>query len=608
MAFPPGFLDELRGRISLAELIGRRVRLTRRGREYVGLCPFHNEKTPSFCVVEDKGFFHCFGCGAHGDAIGYQMRADNVDFVEAIERLAGLAGLAVPQSTPQERERARRQKTLLEALEAAAQFYEGRLWSPAGAEGLSYLRRRGLDDGTIRRFRLGWAPADRHSLRRALSPEYPEPLLLEAGLIRASDHGGDPYDYFGNRVMFPIGDRAGRIIAFGARTLGDDQPKYLNSPDTPLFEKGRVLYGLAAARANIGRPSTSPGQAGDPGGHGVVVTEGYMDVIALHRAGIPTAVAPLGTALTEAQLQELWRLSPEPVLCFDGDNAGQRAALRVLLRALPLLKPGRSLRFATLPSGEDPDSLIRAAGPGIFVDILAAARPLSEALWQAELGARPVDTPERRADLKARLEHHARQIADAEVQREYRRALLDRYFALNRPRFRGPAAARAEPSAAVAPPPPRAPGRLHREVFLGLLVRHPTLIEEWIEEIAALDFPEPELDRLRCVILEVAGTHPGLDAEQFQQHLGSCGLAGTIGGLITTLAAHAGFAAGGGDDPEVIRLGLEETLRQLRAGGTTDVEAAARAFALDPSDANWQLLKAHKEREAQDGPIGGLGW
>jgi len=616
MAFPPGFLDELRSRISLAEMIGKHVRLTRRGREYVGLCPFHHEKTPSFCVVEDKGFFHCFGCGAHGDAIGYAMRADNVDFVEAIERLAGVAGLAVPQSTPQEREKAQRQKTQLEALAAAAAYYESRLWSGAGARGLDYLRARGLDDETMRRFRLGWAPEDRQSLRRALSGEYPEALLLETGLLRASERGGVPYDYFGNRVMFPIGDRAGRVIAFGARTIGDDQPKYLNSPDTPLFDKGRNLYGWSAARANIGRD-------GDPGGHGVIVTEGYMDVIALHRAGFATAVAPLGTALTETQLHELWRLSPEPVLCFDGDNAGQRAALRALLRALPLLKPGRSLRFATLPPGEDPDSLIRASGAAAFAETLAAARPLSEMLWRAELGVRPVDTPERRADLKARLERHAKQIEDADVRREYRLVLLDRYYALTRTGggrpsgehpfgTRSPAGRRGSARFGAvqgdAPPPPRAPGRVHREIFLGLLVCHPALINRWDEELAALDFPEPELDRLRCEILEVAESYAGLDAEQFQQHLGSCGFADTVGVLITTIAAHAGYAAGGGDDPEVIRLGLEETLLLLRGHGADDVAAAERVFAADPSNENWQRLLALKERQAQDGPIGGVGW
>src|SRR5438105_11003542 len=220
MACPPGFLDELRTRISLVGLVGRRVRLTRKGREHAGLCPFHNEKTPSFYVVEDKGFFHCFGCGAHGDAIGFLMRADNLDFIEAVERLAGEAGIAVPQQTPQERERAQRQKTLLEALAAAADFYEQRLWSPAGARARDYLAARGLDEETIRRFRLGWASDDRQALRRALSGDFPEALLHEAGLLRRPDDGGEPYDYFRGRVLFPIGDRAGRIIAFGGRTLG----------------------------------------------------------------------------------------------------------------------------------------------------------------------------------------------------------------------------------------------------------------------------------------------------------------------------------------------------------------------------------------------------
>ncbi len=342
MAFPPGFLDELRGRISLSGLVGRRVRLVRRGREFAGLCPFHHEKTPSFYVVEDKDFFHCFGCGAHGDAIGFTMRADNLDFLEAVEKLAGEAGLAVPQATPEEREKARRQKTLLETLEAAAVFYEARLWSPAGRLARDYLETRGLDPDTIRRFRLGWAPDERQALRRALAADYTEPLLVEAGLLHQPDEG-EPFDYFRGRVMFPIGDRAGRVIAFGGRVLGDGQPKYLNSPESPVFEKGRVLYGWSAARA-----ATTEGRD-------VIVTEGYMDVIALHRAGFKSAVAPLGTALGEFQLQELWRLGPEPILCFDGDAAGQRAAARALRRALPLLRPGCSLRFSGLPAGEDPE-------------------------------------------------------------------------------------------------------------------------------------------------------------------------------------------------------------------------------------------------------------
>jgi len=617
MAFPPGFLDELRSRVPLGDLVGRRVRLTRRGREQAGLCPFHNEKTPSFYVVEDKGFFHCFGCGAHGDAVGFLMRADNLDFIEAVERLAGEAGIAVPQQTPQDRERAQRQKTLLEALAAATQFYEAQLWAQSGARAREYLTARGLDEETIRRFRLGWASDDRQALRRALAPEFPEALLHEAGLLRIPEDGGNPYDYFRGRVMFPIGDRAGRVIAFGARTLGDDQPKYLNSPDTPVFEKGRVLYAWAAARAGLARQPEGAASA--------IVVEGYMDVIALHRAGFATAVAGLGTALTEMQLAELWRLSPEPVLCFDGDNAGQRAALRALGRALPLLQPGRSLRFATLPPGEDPDSLIRGAGRAAFAAILAAARPLSEMLWEAELRAAPIDTPERRAEFEARLMEQISRISERSVQNEYRRFLRERLFAsgrsaVNRPH--GPAR-KHEPAnvtytvlpgivrehKAQQPPPPPTPqpGRRNREIYLGVLSNHPFLIEERIEEIAAIEVPEPELDSLRRAILEIAHTHPGLDAGALQQHLANSGHTEILSALSITVARHAGFAARGGDDPEVIRLGLTETLQLLRAQHSGDREAASRAFGADMSDENWQRLKALKDREAQDGPVGGFG-
>jgi len=602
VAFPPGFLDELRSRISLADLVGRRVRLVRHGREYSGLCPFHNEKTPSFYVVEDKGFFHCFGCGAHGDAIGYVMRAENLDFIDAIERLAGEAGIAVPQQTPQERERAQRQKTLLEALAAAADFYEAQLWSRSGAAARDYLAARGLDEATIRRFRLGWAPDDRHSLRRALAGEYPEALLREAGLLRVPEDGGTPYDYFRGRVMFPIGDRAGRTIAFGARTMGDDQPKYLNSPDTPVFEKGRVLYAWAAARANLGRDENGDSAS-------VIVVEGYMDVIALHRAGFATAVAPLGTALTEMQLRELWRLSAEPVLCFDGDNAGQRAALRALGRALPVLQPGRSLRFATLPPGEDPDSLIRSGGRAVFGDVLAAARPLSEVLWQTELGARPIDTPERRADFEHRLMRQAELIADRTVQTEYRRFLRDRLFALGRPAR--PGVARRGPLSATAflgggalegppPPLPRDPRRVQHEILLGLLLQHPFLIEEKREEAIEFAFPEPELDRLRKAILQTEEPPAGLDAETIRLHLGECGFTAIVDAVCSSSKMHAGGLMRSADRQE-IRRGWNHVVGMMRREeNRAELASAAEKFARDSSPealARLQALSAQERPE-----------
>jgi DNA primase len=597
MAFPPGFLDELRSRVSLADLVGKRVRLARKGREYGGLCPFHNEKTPSFYVVEDKGFFHCFGCGAHGDAIGFVMRSENLDFIEAIERLAGVAGIAVPQQTPQEREKAQRQKTLLEALAAAANFYEERLWSPAGHRGRDYLAARGLDEETMRRFRLGWAGEDRAALRRALTPEFPLPLLLEAGLLHASDRGGEPYDFFRERVIFPIGDRAGRVIAFGGRALGDAQPKYLKSPEHPLFEKGRVLYGLSAARVNAAKEA-------EAGGPGAIVTEGYMDVIALHRAGFSTAVAPLGTALTEAHLAELWRLAPEPVLCFDGDPAGGRAALRALHRALPLLKPGCSLRFVTLPGGEDPDSLIRNSGPAAFEERLRAARPLAEMLWRSELDRKAIDTPERRADLESRVMAHAGQIAERSVQAEYRRFLRDKLFALGRPRNSD--APRRNPRLPLpvvrgdTPPPPRAPGRRQREVLIGMLLDHPFLITEAHEDIAALDFPEPELDRLRRAILEVDVLTPGLDAEALRLHLGHSGFANTVDAVVSALTEHAGFLSRV-SDAETVRLSWTHVTRMVRDGDRSELAGAADALARDPSPETWERFLALQGREAQEG-------
>ncbi|HYP35341.1 MAG TPA: DNA primase [Stellaceae bacterium] len=598
MAFQPGFLDELRSRISLSGLIGRTVKLVRRGREYAGLCPFHHEKTPSFYVVEDKSFFHCFGCGAHGDAIGFVMRNDNLDFIEAIEKLAGEAGLAVPRATPQERERAQQQKTLLEALEAAAAFYEARLASPAGARARNYLRERGLDTETIRHFRLGWAPDERQALRRSLSGDFSESLLIEAGLLRrpSSAAADEPIDYFRSRVMFPIGNRTGRVIAFGGRMIGDGQPKYLNSPESTLFEKGRVLYGWAAARAGLSRESPSAGP-------GVIVTEGYMDVIALHRAGFPTAVAPLGTALTDFQLHDLWRLGSEPVLCFDGDAAGQRAAARALYRALPFLGTGRSLRFASLPAGEDPDSLIRAEGRTAFEAILDAARPLSDMLWEIELAAKPRNTPERLADVWRRLVSRVELIPDRKVQAEYRNLFYKRFDprpTASRPRDRirqGSSAVHDGP-----PPPPRPPQRLQREILFRILLHFPGLIVEVAEEFASLDLPEADFDKLRHEILGLEASRPGLDAGTLQQHLVQSGFAATVDALLTP-SVDTGFVVRC-PDPASARKEWTHVIRML-GRRERSVMAAGSDLESEVSAEMWERFQAAREQELQQGLIGG---
>jgi DNA primase len=591
MAYPSSFLDELRARVSLAEVVGRRVALQKRGREYTGLCPFHKEKTPSFHVVEDKGFYHCFGCGAHGDVIGFAMQTQSLGFREAVEELARSVGLEVPRETPQERERDQRRATLARAMTAAAKFFSAQLAGPQGAAARAYLEGRGLDAEAVRHFGLGFAPNSHDALKRALVAEFPEPLLLEAGLVRRAEERPDAYDYFRNRIMFPIADRRGQIIAFGGRVIDDRQPKYLNSPDTPLFQKGRVLYGWPARAA-----------AGDSL---VIVTEGYVDVIALQRAGFGAAVAPLGTALTEYQLEEIWKLAPEPVLCFDGDAAGRRAAERALDRALPLLKPGRSLRFAMLPEGDDPDSLIRRAGRDAVNGVLTQAMPLVEKLWELET-ARPADTPERRAALEARLEMRVRQIADRAVRNHYRAFLDDRLYAA----FRGgrpgwPRAGRrsaTKPAPAWRQGPPRGdPALLRRrkdEVRLALLINHPFLFEEHGEDIANARLRDPELDRLLREILRIHVLMPDLDGGTLKFHLTENGFGAVVDRVLSPQVLNHVAAAQPQADPEIVREAWSELARQIELRDEArDMAEAERDLATDLSVENWTRHRPLFERK-----------
>ncbi len=548
MAFPPQFLDELRNRLSIAEVIQKRVRLQKRGREYSGLCPFHNEKSPSFTVSEEKGFFHCFGCGAHGDVVGFVMRAEGLSFPEAVERLAEQAGLQVPKASPEDRARAERHATLLGVMEAAAVWFGKQLAGAGGRKARDYIDGRGLTEGTVARFRLGWAPDSRNGLRGALLKEgFPEALLIESGLVIRPEGGGDNYDRFRARVMFPITDRRGRVIAFGGRILDDGQPKYLNSPETPLFHKGRVLYGLAQA-LKAARDAAE-----------VVVAEGYMDVIALAQAGLTQAVAPLGTALTEEQMGELWRLAPEPILCFDGDAAGQRAAARAAERALPLLKPGHSFRFALLPSGEDPDSLIRQGGAGAMRQLLDAARPLADMVWAGETVGRSLDTPERRSGLRQALKERISRIADRTVAEDYRQE-MERRLGLA---FGGGTAAgrrygagnagfkqsftKAGPNRRGLPLPSslagaslggegarqavKQPGQKGAELLLATMINHPPLLHRHAEELAAFPIPGPDLDRLRRALVDLAAIQPDLDSEEIKDHLSRQGFSGMLAAL-----------------------------------------------------------------------------
>src|SRR5438067_6581684 len=407
MRFTPQFLDELRARLPVSEVVGRRVKLKRAGREWKGLSPFQQEKSPSFTVNDQKGFYHDFSSGKHGDIISFLMETEGVGFTEAVERLASMAGVPLPAVTPDAARQEQRRKTLHDVMDLAAKFFSDTLASRNGAKARGYLGDRAISPSTQLQFRLGYAPPDRFALKEHLGAQgISTEDMVEAGLLVGGDDIPVPYDRFRDRVMFPITDARGRVIAFGGRALEKDaQAKYLNSPETPLFHKGGTLYNIAAARKVAHE------------GAQIVVVEGYIDVIAMVTAGYEAAAAPLGTALTEDQLALLWKMADEPVLCFDGDGAGRRAAYRALDLALPHVKPGKTVAFALLPEGQDPDDLARSGGREAIAEVIGAARSLSDMLWQRETEAGGFDTPERRAGLDQRIAEVTNVIGDTAVRK-----------------------------------------------------------------------------------------------------------------------------------------------------------------------------------------------
>ena len=529
MAFSDQFLEDLRGRAGLADVIARRVKLTRKGREHMGLCPFHKEKTPSFTVNEEKGFYHCFGCGEHGSVFDFVMQTEGLSFPEAVEKLAGEAGMEIPQDSPEERERQKQRQTLYDVTEAAAQFFEHQLYQPSGKHALDYLKGRGLTDDTIKRFQLGFAPDDRNALKGALGRDgIEEGRMIAAGLIiQPDDQSRDSYDRFRGRVMFPITDTRDRVIAFGGRILGDGEPKYLNSPETSLFHKGRVLYGQKMASG----PARKAGS--------IIVTEGYTDVIALNQAGFENAVAPLGTALTEDQIRILWKIVPEPVLCFDGDAAGQKAAARAAERALPLLASGYGLRFALLPDGEDPDSLIKTSGADAMTKVIQSALPLSEVLWRMETGGRVPKTPEQRAALQKRLKDHALQLTDSTLRSHFLSLFNDRLWAGAKNRGKNTRAGRDSnwtPSMALGDGPgvdglantaPNAQKRA-QQVLLAILINHPDIFDEIEETLGNFSFAEGRLDQLRQELISVLLKNVGMESDGVKDVLRQRGFAESL--------------------------------------------------------------------------------
>jgi DNA primase len=527
VALTPAFLDELRTRTTLSALIGRSVKITRAGREWKACCPFHNEKTPSFTINDDKGFYHCFGCGAHGDAIRWMTDQQGLPFMDAVKELAATAGMDVPQADPRAAEKAERAKGLHEAMADAAKFYVDQFHGLGGAEARALLERRRITAETARAFGMGYSPDSRTKLRETLKA-YGDPMLVEAGMLIQVE-GKEPYDRFRGRLMIPIKDARGRVIGFGGRIIGEGEPKYLNSPETPLFDKGRTLYNLdraAAASRKTGR---------------VIAVEGYMDVIALAQAGFGEVVAPLGTALTEHQLERLWRMADIPLLAFDGDAAGQKAAIRAAHRALAHLGPGRSLAFVTLPNGQDPDDLVRSSGSQAFEALLQAAQPLADRLWQHELAAEPLETPEARAGLKRRLSDLAATIQDGNVRHEYItefRNRCDAHFAPAprsfTPRAQGGGRSPGRPGQRWQPPePPPSPAvqalgatgidRVLAKAVLAGLIRHPAEIARHLETLSSLRLADGALGRLFEAVVDVALEDQALDTARLRTILAASG-------------------------------------------------------------------------------------
>ena len=517
------FLDEIRAKVPIADVVGQRVKLVRKGREYTGLCPFHNEKTPSFTVNEAKGFYHCFGCGAHGDVIKFEMEAGGLPFMDAVTKLANRAGLKVPQFSRENEEEAKHRSSWYEIMELACGFFEKNLLLPSGHEALDYLTRRGFDNSIIKKFRLGYAP-DNNGLHAYLtSKNVSESDMIELGLAVLSEKNGKVYDFFRNRVIIPIFDKRDRIIGYGGRVMGNEQPKYLNSPETPIFNKRKVLYNLNYARDKAYENKR------------IVICEGYMDVIAQSKYGFDYAVAPLGTALTEDQIQEAWKICPEPTLCFDGDGAGIRAAIRSVDRVLPILKAGYSLKYVFLPDKMDPDEFLKAKGAEEYEKAIANTMPLADLLWRKNIQAQPTNTPEQKAMFEKNIYEEIAKITDEKVRGYYQQDMRNRIYS----ELRAPQQPAAKISAAgtqrQTPPPARRIVREQLKVrhnldekvarfILSAFVCYPELIGEFEEKVGMFEIGNAELSMFWEKMADISREHEQLDAETLWRELASAGL------------------------------------------------------------------------------------
>src|SRR5580693_4914037 len=634
MRFTPQFLDELRARLPVSEVVGRRVKLKKSGREWKGLSPFQQEKTPSFFVNDQKQAWFDFSSGKNGDIVSFLMETEGVGFTEAVERLASMAGVPLPAVTPDAARHEQRRKTLHDVMDLAAKFFADTLASRNGAKARGFLADRAISPATQLQFRIGYAPGERFALKEYLGGQgIPVEDMVEAGLLIAGDDIPVPYDRFRDRVMFPITDFRGRVIAFGGRALEKDVPaKYLNSPETPLFHKGDNLYNLSSARTAAHN------------GSALIVVEGYVDVIAMVTSGFAGTVAPLGTALTENQLMLLWKMADEPILCFDGDRAGQKAAWRAADLALPHLKPGKSLRFALLPEGQDPDDLARAGGRGAIEEVIGAARGLADMIWSREIESGSFATPERRAALEARIGELTNGIRDEVVRRHYRQHLAERLQRTFAPESaRGFAGRGSESGRRFAPRPPGSPSRFaprngrgqgmstagsalgrgayqaaspqlavspimrgqrsaisRREALILLsLINHPWLLHEHLEQVAALELAHPEAHKLRAgIIAAFAHDHhhspdPSEQTEKMRADLEGSGLSQILQRVERAITTAAVWGARAGAAREDVLSTWQQlvVLHQKTHALLREKKDAEVALGEEPSDANMAWLK-----------------
>ncbi|RWI75881.1 DNA primase [Mesorhizobium sp.] len=625
MRFPPAFLDEIRDRVPISSVIGQRVAWDRkktnapRG-DYWACCPFHGEKSPSFHCEDKKGRYHCFGCSVSGDHFKFLTELDGMSFPEAVEKIADMAGVPMPVRDAQEE---RREKELTEIMEMATAFFQERLQGPEGAKARAYLRDRGLTPATQQSFRLGYAPDSRNALKEHLAANgVPKADIEACGLVRHGDDVPVSYDWFRDRIMFPIPDSRGKIIAFGGRALAADAlAKYMNSPDTELFHKGNVLYNFARARQALGKGALAKGGT-------VIAVEGYMDVIALAQAGFENVVAPLGTALTENQLELLWRMAGEPVLCFDGDQAGLKAAWRAADMALPAVQAGRSVRFALLPEGKDPDDLVKADGPDAFRAVLSEARPLADLLWVRETAGGIFDTPERRAELEKTLRELTSRIRDESLRYHYQQEMRERvlsFFGTQRSarqgyqggrqdarpggRFQGKGSApggqfarggNAGGRTAITESLGRSAlvkrgseGMSVREAtIIAALVNHPALIDENFEHVEFLDLANTDLKRLHAAILDAMAHDMANDRDAVIATIQRAGC-GEIWARVVALIKRArqwpALETAGLDDA---RDAFSQALHLQRSARTLhkELKQAEAALASDPTDENYRHL------------------